>query len=190
MLFVSISSNVFLLYPTVPVFRSTDASSKSVLVGSVLTLKCQVQTSQAGLANNAIPYWLRNNHTLFPSNHPRMRVKVNKWLRIKAIKKEDEGTYTCVAKNECGITSFAYEVHVQRKTCDYISCSIVYFRDTLNVWNWCQIRALKWGWEENFQQIILHHDNFKKTNKLVFQFFMCSSCITHQSTDTNGAPDS
>lgn len=46
--------------------------------------------------------WEKNNETLHPANHKRMRFKANKLLKIKRTRKEDTGLYTCVAENTCG----------------------------------------------------------------------------------------
>ena len=66
------------------------------IAGKDVRLTCQVEE------NGVNTSWLRNNETISPSDHPRMRLKFNKYLKIKRVQKGDAGFYTCVAENGCG----------------------------------------------------------------------------------------
>ena len=67
-----------------------------VIVAKDVRLTCQVKES------GVITSWLKNNKTISPLDHPRMRLKVNKYLKIKRVQRDDAGFYTCVAENDCG----------------------------------------------------------------------------------------
>ena len=67
-----------------------------VIVGKDVRLNCEVKE------NGVNTSWLKNNETISPSDHPRMRLKFNKYLKIKGVQKDDAGFYTCVAENGCG----------------------------------------------------------------------------------------
>ena len=60
-------------------------------------------------------YWLKNNKTVNPSDHQRMRIRVNKYLKIKKAEKKDTGFYTCVAENNCGRNAYTIQLFVDSK---------------------------------------------------------------------------
>lgn len=121
-----LTCNLIHVYSVVPVFRGTQSPRvRFAQLNREVKLYCQVRLNRGGLANNATSYWLKDNRTLFTASHPRMRIKVNKWLKIKGVKKEDEGKYTCVVANRCGVTLLTYEVLVESK--HYLSLLFSYF---------------------------------------------------------------
>ncbi|KAJ7356340.1 Fibroblast growth factor receptor 4 [Desmophyllum pertusum] len=74
-------------------------------VGKDVMLPCRVK-------DVTLLHWLKNNKTL--DLYPNMRVKFNRYLKIKRVRKEDAGFYTCVAENECGNTdSFTWKVSLK-----------------------------------------------------------------------------
>ena len=72
----------------------------NVVEGADATLFCQV--TDKGLKHKLSIYWQKNNITLRTSSSTRMRVKANRFLKIKRTTKGDGGLYTCVAENNCG----------------------------------------------------------------------------------------
>ena len=68
--------------------------------GMDVKLLCLVQQGQ--LETKLSVYWQKDNKTLQPAKHFRMRVKHFRYLKIKRVRKEDAGFYTCVAENDCG----------------------------------------------------------------------------------------
>ncbi|XP_068709972.1 fibroblast growth factor receptor 3-like isoform X1 [Montipora foliosa] len=85
----------------VPVIRNKGDKIEVVSIGESMDAKltCVVKNTE-----NYKPTvsWEKDNKTLHPANHQRMRLKANKYLKIKKARKEDEGLYTCVAENTCG----------------------------------------------------------------------------------------
>ena len=71
-----------------------------ILEGNDVKLICLVQRGQ--LETKLSVYWQKDNKTLQPTEHPRMRVKLFRYLKIKRVRKEDAGFYACVAENDCG----------------------------------------------------------------------------------------
>ena len=71
-----------------------------VIEGDDIKLICLVQ--QGPLQTKLSVYWEKDNKTLQPAEHPRMRVKHFRYLKIKRARKEDAGFYTCFAESECG----------------------------------------------------------------------------------------
>ena len=80
-----------------------------VIVGKDVRLNCEVKE------NGVNTSWLKNNETISPSDHPRMRLKFNKYLKIKGVQKDDAGFYTCVAENDCGRNTYTMELVVGSK---------------------------------------------------------------------------
>ena len=78
----------------------------NVVEGADVTLFCQV--TDKGLKHKLSTYWKKNNITLQTSSPTRMRVKVNRCLKIKRTTKDDGGIYTCVAENTCGGKNVLY----------------------------------------------------------------------------------
>ncbi|KAL9983592.1 hypothetical protein ACROYT_G005788 [Oculina patagonica] len=83
-----------------------------VIAGNDVKLICQVKDKDVST------YWLRNNKTLHPSDHQRMRIKANKYLKIKKAEKEDAGFFTCVAVNDCGRNEYTLQLLVRSPTTD------------------------------------------------------------------------
>ena len=78
-----------------------------VAEGADVRLFCQVKVK--GLKNKSVSvYWQKNNITLQTGSSTRMRVKVNRYLKIKRTTKDDGGLYTCVAETICGGKNVLY----------------------------------------------------------------------------------
>ena len=77
-----------------------------VIEGKDVRLTCRVKE------NGVITSWLKNNKTISPSDHPRMRLKSNQYLKIKRVQKDDVGFYTCVAENDCGRNFYSMQLLV------------------------------------------------------------------------------
>ena len=84
-----------------------------VTSGKDVKLTCQIRT--AGQTSKPRYYWLKDNQTLSPSSHHRLRLKLYRYLKIKRAKKEDTGFYTCVAVNDCGKNHFTMHLFVRSK---------------------------------------------------------------------------
>ena len=96
----------------VPTIRDKTGNQKKVVdvnAGKDVRLTCQVRE------NGVLTSWLKNNETFSPSDHPRMRLKLNKYLKIKRVQKDDAGFYTCVAENDCGRNTYTTELVVGSK---------------------------------------------------------------------------
>ncbi|XP_027058170.1 fibroblast growth factor receptor-like 1 [Pocillopora damicornis] len=85
-----------------------------VTSGEDVKLTCQIRT--VGQTSKPRYYWLKDNQTLSPSSHQRLRLKVYRYLKIKRAKKEDTGFYTCVAVNDCGKNPFTMHLFVGSPT--------------------------------------------------------------------------
>ena len=99
-------------YPPVPNISDKKGNEKKVLdviAGEDVRLTCQVRE------NGVITSWLKNNKTFSPSDHPGMRLKLNKYLKIKRVQKDDAGFYTCVAENDCGRNTYTIQLLVGSK---------------------------------------------------------------------------
>ncbi|XP_078358900.1 fibroblast growth factor receptor 4-like [Oculina patagonica] len=94
--------------------RGNDWDKKvvEVIAGKDVRLICQVKDKDVSA------YWLKNNKTLHPSDHQRMRIKANKYLKIKKTEKGDAGFYTCVAVNDCGKNTYTMQLFVESPTKD------------------------------------------------------------------------
>lgn len=104
---------------SVPTIRDKSGSQIKVIEvtnGRDVKLTCQIRT--VGQASKPRYYWLKDNQTLSPSNHHRMRLKLHRYLRIKNAQKEDAGFYTCVAVNDCGENSLTIQLFVGSPTMD------------------------------------------------------------------------
>ena len=98
-------------YPPVPNIRDKKGNEKKVvdvIAEKDVRLTCQVRE------NGVNTSWLKNNKTISPSDHPRMRLKLNN-LKIKRVQKDDAGFYTCVAENNCGKNSYTMQLFVGGK---------------------------------------------------------------------------
>ena len=84
-----------------------------VTSGEDVKLTCQIRT--VGQTSKPRYYWLKDNQTLSPSSHQRLRLKLYRYLKIKRAKKEDAGFYTCVAVNDCGKNPFTMHLFVGSK---------------------------------------------------------------------------
>ena len=101
---------------SVPVIREKNGKEMKIVevnIGGDAKLGCQIRTN----GQNPKPryYWLKNNDTLSTADHPRMRSKPYKYLKIKRVRKEDAGFYTCVAVNVCGENSYTMQLFIERK---------------------------------------------------------------------------
>ncbi|XP_078358651.1 fibroblast growth factor receptor-like 1 isoform X2 [Oculina patagonica] len=93
-----------------PEIREKKANEKKVvevLAGQDVRLMCQVKDK------DVFAYWLKNNKTLHTSDHHRMRIKANKYLKIRKAEKADAGFYTCVAVNDCGRNAYTLQLLVR-----------------------------------------------------------------------------
>jgi len=111
--------SAFLSVPNIRSKRGNEKKIVDVIAGNDVRLTCQVKE------NGVITSWLMNNKTISPSDHPRMRLKLNKYLKIKSVQKDDAGFYTCVAENNCGRNTYTMQLFVGSKlaldteeTCD------------------------------------------------------------------------
>ena len=99
-------------FPPVPNIRDKKGNETKVLdviAGEDVRLTYQVRE------NGVTTSWLKNNKTFSPSNNPRMRLKLNKYLKIKRVQKDDAGFYTCVAENDCGRNTYTRQLSVGSK---------------------------------------------------------------------------
>ena len=97
---------------SVPNIRDKSGNGKKVLnviAGEDVKLICQVKET------GVITSWLKNNKTISPLDRLRMRLKLNKYLKIKRVQKEDAGFYTCVAENNCGRNTYTMQLFVGSK---------------------------------------------------------------------------
>ncbi|XP_066015526.1 fibroblast growth factor receptor-like 1 isoform X2 [Pocillopora verrucosa] len=102
---------------SVPKIREKEGNEIKIIEvtsGKDVKLTCQIRT--VGQTSQPRYYWLKDNQTLSPSNHHRMRLKLYRYLKIKRAKKEDAGFYTCVAINDCGENSFTMHLFVGSPT--------------------------------------------------------------------------
>ena len=85
-----------------------------VTEGEDARLTCLV--SEKGTSGNKpIVFWEKNNDTLQPASHNRMRIKPYRYLKIKRVTKEDAGFYTCVAENSCGRKALTWRLFIESK---------------------------------------------------------------------------
>ena len=101
--------SAFLLVPNIRDKKGNEKKVVVVIAGKDVRLTCQVRE------NGVITSWLKNNKTFSPSDHPRMRLKLNKYLKIKRVQEDDAGFYTCVAENDCGRNTFSIQLLVGSK---------------------------------------------------------------------------
>ena len=99
----------FLPVPNIRDKKGNEEKVADVIVGKDVRLTCQVKE------NDVITSWLKNNKTFSPLDHPRMRLKLNKYLKIKRVQKDDAGFYTCVAENDCGKNTYTVQLSVGSK---------------------------------------------------------------------------
>ena len=104
--------SIFLLNSVPKIGTKAPSKVKLVEVGGELRLKCRAQVRPAGQPNNATSHWLKDGKmlTLDPS---RLRIKPNKWLKVKHVTQQDQGKYTCVFKNRCGEDTLTYDVKIR-----------------------------------------------------------------------------
>lgn len=71
-----------------------------------------------GLPNPEL-MWLVNGKPIYPDMYHRMLVRENgvHSLVIDPVKQKDAGTYTCIASNKAGQSSFSLELKVVGKKC-------------------------------------------------------------------------
>ena len=100
---------IFLSVPNIRDKTGNVPKVVDVIAGKDVRLACQVKES------GVITSWLKNNKTFSPSDHQRMRLKVNKYLKIKRVQKDDAGFYTCEAENDCGRNTYTIQLFVEGK---------------------------------------------------------------------------
>ena len=101
----------FFSVPDIREKRGNEKKVVEVIAGKDVKLVCQIR----GKDKDVSTYWLKNNKTLHPSDHQRMRFKMNKSLKIKRVEKADAGLYTCVATNDCGKNTYTIQLFVESK---------------------------------------------------------------------------
>ena len=99
----------FLLVPQIREKNGDGRKVVRVFAGMNVKLICLVKDTGVSA------YWLKNNKTLNPSDHQRMRIKVNKYFKIKKAETGDTGFYTCVAENNCGRNAYTIQLFVDSK---------------------------------------------------------------------------
>lgn len=112
-------NEIYFSYLPVPEIRVT---TKDVVVneGADTRLNCQVKNSRDSKFKLSM-YWQKDNVTLQPANHPRMRIKPYRYLKIKKASKQDEGLYTCIVENGCGGKKAVYfQLYVQSKSLNLV----------------------------------------------------------------------
>ena len=57
-------------------------------------------------------YWLKDNQTLTLSDHQGMSLRPYRHLKIRRVRKEDAGFYTCVVVNDCGKNRYTVQLIV------------------------------------------------------------------------------
>ena len=97
---------IFLSVPNIRDKTGNVPKIVDVIGGKDVRLTCQVKES------GVITSWLKNNKTISPLDNPRMRLKLNKYLKIKRVQKDDAGFYTCVAENDCGRNTYTFQLFV------------------------------------------------------------------------------
>ena len=114
----------FCFFP-VPIIRHKPQKGTTVIEvaeGRDIKLPCQVRRS----GDKILSYlWNKNNKTLYTASHPRMTVKLYRYLKIKKARKEDAGKYACLATNHCGTATFTLELYVNSKLFKLTHRSIV-----------------------------------------------------------------
>ncbi|XP_022806014.1 fibroblast growth factor receptor 1-A-like [Stylophora pistillata] len=90
--------------------RGDEAKVIKVNSGKDVKLNCQIEYICHFL--NPEYYWLKDNQILTPSDHQRMRLRPYRYLKIRQVKKEDAGFYTCVAVNDCGKNRYTMQLIV------------------------------------------------------------------------------
>ena len=101
--------SAFLPVPDIRDKKGNEKKVVEVVAGKDVKITCQVKDS------GKITSWLKDNKTISPSDHHRMRLKLNKYLKIKRVQKDDAGFYTCVAENDCGRNTFTTQLFVGSK---------------------------------------------------------------------------
>ena len=102
-----------MLLISAPVIRSASQNVTTVVAafGEEIRLPCQGKDGSGH-------YWLKDNKTLQLGRNQRIKLKKNKYLKIKKARKQDEGIYTCVARNYCGHVLFTWNVSVAESDSD------------------------------------------------------------------------
>ena len=88
----------------VPEFRNKVGEKEVVAVveGADAKLPCPVKAPDTDSRYGLKVHWKKDNVTLQPPQYIRMRIKPNKYLKIKRTRQEDAGHYKCIAQNSCG----------------------------------------------------------------------------------------
>ena len=90
---------VLLFFP-VPEIRVKPNDKENIYANetSDIKLPCNIKTNGEQFSY----LWQKDNKTFRPSDLRRKNVKIYRWLKIKKVRKDDAGLYTCVVMNKCG----------------------------------------------------------------------------------------
>ena len=96
---------VRLFFFSVPEIRFKPNGKENIYANETSNVKlpCDIKTTGEEFSS----HWQKDNKTFRPSDRKRMNVKMNRWLKIKKVRKDDAGLYTCVVMNKCGEKSSA-----------------------------------------------------------------------------------
>ena len=109
---------LFEIWPSILCFSAPKIRTKGNITlvpeGEDARLICSVNDKGTS-GNKPIVFWEKNNDTLQPASHNRMRIKPYRYLKIKRVSKEDAGFYTCVAENSCGRKAITWRLVIESK---------------------------------------------------------------------------
>ncbi|XP_022806017.1 fibroblast growth factor receptor-like 1 isoform X1 [Stylophora pistillata] len=98
---------------SVPYIREKSGNKARVIkVNSERDVKLMCQIRSTVQIPEPGYYWLKDNQTLTPSDHQGMRLRPYRYLKIRRVKKEDAGFYTCVVVNDCGKNRYTMQLFV------------------------------------------------------------------------------
>ena len=120
---VVVANMVRLFFPSVPEIRVKPNNKANIYANetSDIKLPCNIKTTGEEFSY----HWKKDNKTFRPSDHNRMNVKIYRWLKIKKVRKDDAGLYTCVVTNKCGEkSSVSIHLHVRERKYPIIVISL------------------------------------------------------------------
>ena len=109
---------LFEIWPSILCFSAPKIRNEGNTIllpeGEDARLICSVKGKETS-GNKAIVFWEKNNDTIQPASHNRMRIRPYRYLKIKRVTKEDSGFYTCVAENSCGRNAITWRLVIGSK---------------------------------------------------------------------------
>ena len=109
---------LFEIWPSILCFSAPKIRNEGNTIllpeGEDARLICSVKGKETS-GNKAIVFWEKNNATIQPGSHNRMRIRPYRYLKIKRVTKEDSGFYTCVAENSCGRNAITWRLVIGSK---------------------------------------------------------------------------